>query len=202
MGVLCDIVTRTGGIAVADFVCPTPETRRAFAGDRPIILIWCARITQGRFEDTNKIFIPPTPEEVALRIDANGSVGYWANRVVEEVVNPSSHLPHALFLGRYQPFHKGHKKLIEEGIRKVGRVIIGIRNTHGADPQNNPFTLDDVEGMIHNAMKEYVEKYVVVRLPNVTDVMYGRDVGYNITKIDLDRETELISGTQIRSTLK
>jgi hypothetical protein len=57
MGWLCDTVNAAGHIAIADFVCPTEETRAAFG---PCFLIWMDTIKEGRFEDTNKLFQPPT----------------------------------------------------------------------------------------------------------------------------------------------
>lgn len=57
MGWLCDNVNRAGYHAIADFVCPTDETRAAFGN---CILIYMDTIKQGRYEDTNKLFIPPT----------------------------------------------------------------------------------------------------------------------------------------------
>ena len=56
MGILCDIAGRWGSVVLADFVCPTPETREAFGAD---FTIWVDRIKEGRFEDTNKLFVPP-----------------------------------------------------------------------------------------------------------------------------------------------
>ena len=56
MGWMCDRVVEAGGTAIADFICPTPETRMAF-GDA--FKIWLDRIDTGRFEDTNRMFIHP-----------------------------------------------------------------------------------------------------------------------------------------------
>jgi cytidyltransferase-like protein len=41
-----------------------------------------------------------------------------------------------LFIGRYQPFHPGHQRLIEEGLRRVGQVCVAVRDTHGIDAKN------------------------------------------------------------------
>jgi hypothetical protein len=57
MGWLCDQVKRSGKVAVANFVCPLPATREAF-GDYDL-LVWMDTIQEGRFEDTNKLFVPP-----------------------------------------------------------------------------------------------------------------------------------------------
>ena len=51
--------------------------------------------------------------------------------------------PTAMMLGRYQPFHNGHKALFKEIIRKTGQVVIMIRNTEGID-DSNPFNFETV----------------------------------------------------------
>jgi adenylylsulfate kinase len=56
MGHLCNIVTRWERKVIADFVCPTKETREAFAPD---FIIWMNTIKEGRFDDTNKLFVQP-----------------------------------------------------------------------------------------------------------------------------------------------
>jgi len=78
MGWLCDRVVEAGGIALADFVCPTPETRTAF-GDAFIIFV--DRIESGRFADTNQLF--SKPEHWDMRVEAEGSAQYWAERACD-----------------------------------------------------------------------------------------------------------------------
>src|SRR6202012_4263593 len=57
MGWMCDRVVEAGGTVIADFVCPTEDTRGSF-GDA--FTIWVDRIDAGRFEDTNKMFVAPS----------------------------------------------------------------------------------------------------------------------------------------------
>lgn len=64
MGVLCDIVLRTNHAVIADFVCPTRQTRTAFA---PTHIIFMDTIDSGRFEDTNKIFEKPDAPTLTIR---------------------------------------------------------------------------------------------------------------------------------------
>lgn len=64
MGRLCDIVLRADRYVIADFVCPTEETRQAF---NPDFTIWMNTIKEGRFSNTNKIF--KKPNYVQLTID-------------------------------------------------------------------------------------------------------------------------------------
>ena len=56
----------------------------------------------------------------------------------------------------------------------------------------------DVKKNIDIALKEYEDKYEVMLVPNITNICYGRKVGYQLEKISLDEETEKISATDIR----
>jgi adenylylsulfate kinase len=107
--------------------------------------------------------------------------------------------PTALFVGRYQPFHPGHLKLIEEGIKRLGQVCIAVRDM--PDGPENPFRYADVYRRIRERMNAagHEGKFIIVPLPNITNIMYGRDVGYSLDRIFLDKETEAISATDIRA---
>jgi adenylylsulfate kinase len=88
MGWLCDQVVAAGHAAIADFVCPTPETRRAFGDDA--FVVWVDRIKEGRFADTNRLFQPPA--EYALRVTSEGSPELWADRIVTRLTGTASRL--------------------------------------------------------------------------------------------------------------
>lgn len=194
MGWLCEQVARTGNYAIADFICPTPEARLAFG---PAFTVWLARIEEGRFEDTNRLFVPP--EEFDIKVTADGAAEAWAERIVfmlHPVFDPKA--PTALFLGRYQPFHDGHRALILEGIRRVGQACIAVRDTHGTN-EKNPYVFEQVRARIETAMADQRGRFVVVSLPNVTNVFYGRDVGYQIERLDLGSDVHAISATQVRA---
>lgn len=193
MGWMCDRVVEAGSTAIADFVCPTEETRAAFG---EAFTIWVDRIAAGRFEDTNRMFIAPLRFD--LRIGPEGTAQYWAEQALlrlRPVFDPRR--PTALFLGCYQPFHRGHQQLIEEGLRRVGQACIAVRDTHGIS-ENNPLPFFAVKQRIEAALSAYVGRFVVVPLPNITNVFYGRDVGYDIERIVLDSATELTSATRIQ----
>jgi cytidyltransferase-like protein len=194
MGWICDRVIDAGGTVIADFICPTPETRAAFG---EAFTIWVDRIDSGRFEDTNRMFV--APERFELRIKAEGAPQYWAEQALARLrpaFDPQK--PTALFLGRYQPFHRGHQQLIEEGLRRVGQVCIAVRDTHGIDV-NNPLPFFAVKQRIEAALSAYAGRFVVVPLPNITNVFYGRDVGYTVERIVLDETTEAISASKVRA---
>jgi adenylylsulfate kinase len=76
MGFLCDTVVAAGHYAIADFVCPTEETRRAFG---PAFVIWVDRISKSAFADTNQLFEPPREFDVRLK---EGDVTEWTQMVL------------------------------------------------------------------------------------------------------------------------
>ena len=63
MGHLCDIVVSSGHNVVADFICPTKETRRAFGS---AFIIWVDRIKESIYIDTNAIFEAPDNADIRI----------------------------------------------------------------------------------------------------------------------------------------
>jgi adenylylsulfate kinase len=196
MGWLCDQVVKAGCFAIADFICPTPAAREAFFEGGAAFVIWIDRVQTSAFEDTNRMFVPP--ERYDLRVTPNGTPEYWAEQAMEHLRPVFNwRLPTALFIGRYQPFHAGHRALIAEGLNRVGQGCVAVRDTHGLD-EKNPFEFEYVKARIEHALREYEGRFVVVPLPNITNVFYGRDVGYAVERIDLDDSVQKISATDLR----
>jgi adenylylsulfate kinase len=199
MGWLCDQVVKTGCFAVADFVCPTPETRAAFTQGAQAFTVWVDRIDESRFNDTNRMFVPP--DRFDLRVVAEGDADFWAEQAakrVRPIFDPKR--PTALFVGRYQPFHGGHKALITEGLERVGQACIAVRDTSGTDDKN-PFDFEYVRARIDHGLREFEGRFTIVRLPNVTHIFYGRDVGYVVERIELHAAVTAISATDLRRRL-
>ncbi|MFT4080289.1 adenylyltransferase/cytidyltransferase family protein [Rhodomicrobium sp.] len=133
-----------------------------------------------------------------MRVTAEGSPRHWAERILQElrpVFDPKK--PTALFVGRYQPFHDGHRRLIEEGIRRVGQACVAVRDTQGTN-EKKPFSFFDVKQRIEAGLSAFAGRYVTVPLPNITHIFYGRDVGYAVERIYLDDAIEAVSATKIR----
>lgn len=78
LGWLCDVVNRSGAVAIADFVCPTAATRQAFGS---AFVIWLDRIRQSRFADTNALFEPP--DNYQLRVTADSAPEFWAQKALD-----------------------------------------------------------------------------------------------------------------------
>ncbi len=104
---------------------------------------------------------------------------------------------HSLFIGRWQPFHKGHKLMIDKVLAEGKPVVIAIRDT--VISEENPYTVEERKQMIR---KVYGKKVKIIVVPDVAEVCYGRKVGYAIRNIRLNEEMEKISGTKIRNSQK
>ena len=81
MGHLCEITSKYSH-AIADFVCPTPECREAFGAD---FLIWVDRIKVGRFEDTNKLFVPPITWD--YRVTPQWEMAQYEAECIKQIIN-------------------------------------------------------------------------------------------------------------------
>ena len=108
--------------------------------------------------------------------------------------------PTAQMLGRWQPWHEGHQKLFEEILKKTGQVNIMVRDVKGVG--DNPFDFETVKKNILSALKNYENRVKVTLVPNITNICYGRGVGYKIEEIILDEKTQKISATKIREKMR
>lgn len=102
----------------------------------------------------------------------------------------------SLFIGRYQPFHAGHKALIETVLKEGRQAIVAVRDT--PIDRDNLLTLGERVAMIREALREWEEQVTVIPIPDVAEVCYGRTPGWSVREIRLDAATEAISGTEVR----
>jgi len=181
---------------VADFVCPTPKARELF---NPDFIIWVDTIKKGRFEDTNKIFVKP--EKYDSRVTEKNSE-IWSIKIADQIIpyKWDNRKPTAQMLGRWQPWHDGHQALFEEIIKKTGQVNIMVRDVKGVG--DNPFDFETVKNNIENALKDFKNRIKISLVPNITNICYGRGVGYKIEEINLSKEIQEISATKIRDKMR
>lgn len=106
----------------------------------------------------------------------------------------------AIFIGRFQPFHQGHKKLFENALKKNNQVSILVMDSYKIN-KKNPFKFSTVKKNIENGLREFRGKYIIIKIPVVAEVVYGRKVGYKIRKVNLGSKIENISATKIRKKL-
>lgn len=103
---------------------------------------------------------------------------------------------YSLFIGRYSPPHLGHKALFEKVLCKGKNVCIAIRDTEKSS--RDPYSYRNRKKHLKAMLKKYKELVKIIKIPDIDEVCYGRDVGWEIRKINLDKKTEAISATKIR----
>ena len=112
--------------------------------------------------------------------------------------------PTSQMLGRFQPWHDGHQELFKKAYEITGQVCIMVRIMDM--DKNNPFSFDYISEKIVNSLKKdkftYGQNYDIIRVPNIINISYGRDVGYTFTEHDLGKEIHNISATKIRNKMK
>tara|TARA_X000000368_G_C22697722_1_gene565393 strand:- start:52 stop:405 length:354 start_codon:yes stop_codon:yes gene_type:complete len=103
----------------------------------------------------------------------------------------------AVYIGRFQPFHEGHKKMFLKGLKEYGQVSILVMDSQGIN-KKNPYSFSYVKKKINYTLKNYKDKYIIIKVPLVGAVIYGRKVGYKIKKLKFSKKIEDISATKIR----
>jgi len=125
--------------------------------------------------------------------------------------------PTTQMLGRWQPWHDGHTELFKRALAETGQVCIMIRDVGGivgsdagagrtAKQDDNPFEYETVVENIKVGLAEhgytYDEEYIIMKVPNIVDISYGRGVGYTFTEHDLGAIIHDISATKIRADMR
>ena len=123
--------------------------------------------------------------------------------------------PTTQMLGRWQPWHSGHTELFKRALAETGQVCIQIRSVpqdtdasggRTMTQDDNPFDVNEVKKNIRVALFkegfEYGEEYIIMEVPNIVDISYGRGVGYTLTEHDLGATIHNISATKIRAQMR
>jgi hypothetical protein len=186
---------------ICDFVAPLPEMRHNFKADWTI---WIDTIKEGRYEDTNKAFVEPDVYDFRI-IEQNADkwVQFVGQHILENTRRPvfDWQKETVQMLGRWQPWHEGHRALFERAIAKTGQVVIQIRDCQGWQG-SNPFAIEQVKSFIRRDLDPlYQGQYEIQVVPNIVNITYGRDVGYKIEQEVFDEQVHSISATKIRATM-
>lgn len=191
----------SGDYAICDFVAPLPEMRHNFKADW---VVWMDTIDAGRYEDTNRAFVPPDVYDFRVtEQNAEKWVPFVGHHILRNQRRPRFNWqePTAQLLGRYQPWHAGHRALFERAFQKEGQVVIMVRDCQGWN-DSNPFDFEQVAAGIRRDLDPlYQGQYEIIRVPNITRISYGRDVGYKIEQEVFDDNIHSISATKIRASM-
>jgi hypothetical protein len=105
---------------------------------------------------------------------------------------------YAMFIGRWQTWHKGHEWLINQQLTKEKNVWVAIRDVQV--DENNPKSAQQVLQELQNEpfFTNNWDKIMLSIIPDIESVNYGRAVGYDVIYHEPPKEIEKISGTAIR----
>jgi hypothetical protein len=166
--------------------------------------IWVDTIDKGRYEDTNRAFVPP--EQYDFRItEQHGEK--WGEFIAAHILD-NRRRPQfdwkketVQMLGRWQPWHAGHRALFERLMAKTGQVVIQVRDVQGWQG-SNPFEVERVKGFIRRDLDMlYQGQYEIQVVPNIVHIGWGRGVGYTSGEETFDESITDISATKIRKSL-
>ncbi len=189
------ILNRQGKNVVISMMSPFKDLRDKLVKDEGAIEIYVHSKRNLRKEYHVKYFELPLN---AIDIDTD-------KLSVEEsldVIGIKKPNPYAMFIGRYQPLHDGHKWLFNQQMAEGKDIMISVRDMPVSE--KNPYPAKDVKANIESQFTKEVKegRLKVIIIPDIESVNYGRGVGYKIIEHVPPKEIHDISATKIRAASK
>ena len=105
---------------------------------------------------------------------------------------------YAMFIGRWQPWHEGHRWLIDQQLNKGKKVLLCVRDVKQDD--KNPWSAYQIMIMLTEELIELIEdgKVRLMIIPDIESINFGRGVGYDVIEHVPPQEIYDISATKIR----
>ena len=109
---------------------------------------------------------------------------------------------YSMFIGRWQPWHPGHRWLIDQRLEEGKNVWIAIRNI--PPDEKNPWTADEVMLNLANELHDLIKdgRVFISKVPDIESINIGRGVGYDVIEHCPPDEVKNISATKIRDQMK
>ena len=111
-------------------------------------------------------------------------------------------MKYSMFIGRWQPWHQGHRWLIDQRLNQGKNVLICIRDVEPNEKQ--PWTPHEVLINLSNELEDLIQegKVKIIIIPDIESVNYGRGVGYEVIEHAPPEDIKEISATKIRKQLR
>jgi|TARA_R110001583_G_scaffold11068_1_gene50755 nicotinamide mononucleotide adenylyltransferase len=109
---------------------------------------------------------------------------------------------YSMFIGRWQPWHQGHRWLIDQRLDDGKNVLICIRDVESN--KNQPWTADEVMLNLAVELKDLIEegRIKIIKIPDVESINYGRGVGYDVIEHIPPQDIKEVSATKIRAKMR
>lgn len=207
------IINESGTSVIAAFVSPysavRQQARRVIGHDFHEVFISCPRSVCAKrdpkgfwkramagqihgFTGYDDPYEPPKDPDIIIRTNTSSEEA-CIDQLVRYTYNLEPRELSVAFIGRWSPFHNGHKAIIDKKLDEGHRVLVLVRDTDISE--DSLWTAEERAQMIRSVYRDEVEVRVI---PDICSLAMGRDVGYRIETIEVPEETKRISGTTIR----
>lgn len=114
----------------------------------------------------------------------------------------SNDTKYAMFIGRWQPWHSGHRWLVDQALNEGKNVLLCVRDVE--PDEKNPWTAHEIMLNLFNELQELVEsrRLRIIIIPDIESINIGRGVGYDVIEHVPPQEIHDISATKIREQMK
>ena len=109
---------------------------------------------------------------------------------------------YSMFIGRWQPWHDGHRWLIDQRLNQGKNVCIAIRDVETTVDQ--PWSADEIMYNLSIELQDLLneDKIKIIKIPDIESVNYGRGVGYEVIEHTPPEDIKEISATKIRAKMR
>ena len=109
---------------------------------------------------------------------------------------------YSMFIGRWQPWHPGHRWLIDQRLNDGKNVLICIRDVEPNEKQ--PWTAQEVLVNVSKELEDLIQegRIKIIIIPDVESINYGRGVGYEVIEHIPPKDIKEISATKIRAKMR
>tara|TARA_B100001778_G_C18024327_1_gene378059 strand:+ start:131 stop:481 length:351 start_codon:yes stop_codon:yes gene_type:complete len=111
-------------------------------------------------------------------------------------------MKYSMFIGRWQPWHQGHRWLIDQRLNEGKNVLICIRDVEPNEDQ--PWTAQQILMNLEYRLSDLIkkDKVKICIIPDIESINYGRGVGYDVIEHIPPQDVKEISATKIREQLR
>jgi nicotinamide mononucleotide adenylyltransferase len=125
-------------------------------------------------------------------------------KLLAKAIKPSSNSENkfSMYIGRWQPWHAGHRWLIDQSLNEGKKVLLCIRDVETCD--KNPWTSEEVKNNLELQLSDLINegKVKIMIIPDIDSVNIGRGIGYDVIEHVPPDEIKEISGTKIRQEMR
>lgn len=202
---LCRFLDDKGFTPVVSVVAPYREMRESLKETNGVCEMYVHTTDiRGREDYFAKDYEPPLEHFIDMDTtdqsveDCLTKIPFKRKNVIAEKPSSFSDTKYSVFVGRWQPWHKGHRWLIDQRLNEGKNVLLLVRDIEPDD--KNPFGTDWVVNNIHTELSDLIKegRVKVMVIPDIESINYGRGVGYDIIEHVPPTQVGEISATKIR----